>query len=687
MGNRKQGICMADGGITQESPEQLMARMAAKYGTTGSAQSAPAPTPVAQPQPQQQPQQQKSSGLGIMSMLKGRSAQIDKAVNGYADGGIAGHVKFEGKGGPRDDQIPVKVAGQEINVSNKEQALIIPAKTAANAHAMAAIKQIIADSNDGRQPDMGHGDSNFAEGGLLDDEAQKMNYQAVTGVQAPAPTPQPAAQPDSGGWSLGKSGPGANLQVTTGDAARLPAPAVQQGIATMRNQLATPQPAAASGSNYVGNGPTDPDTNGRQAIAAPSNAVQRGIETMRGQFNQNPAPSENALASAAENERIKSLYPAGTFDKPAASPSAAPVALGASSAVPATAKPQGAFNTEPFAASKGVMGIADGVDASFITGKAGAMPDSSGGGFTQGNTSYNVNPSSQEGISKVTATGKNPLYTNINPEQAVTGLKNQSIGQSPEENNLGIARHAAANATTKLMIAERDLNNGVPSGGYGPGILGDGGIEAANAEKTTRWRQDDLIEKAARGNQAAVGAAINANASTANAATNATANASAEAGRAGIAMRGQDMASKNEAARLAGNPVENQLKQAQTQGIMAQTESSNMLADIQKKALAGDPQAMASYRALTQKGGTDNRFSAHVVGGGVNEMGQPQPQYLGVTGPDGQVQFHKPGQAAGQQQGGAPKFSSPADVAAAKAAGTIKSGDVIETPNGLIKVK
>ena len=97
MGNRKQGICMADGGITQESPEQLMARMAAKYGAPTGATQQPQPQSTQQP-PQQAPQQppQKSNPLGIMSVLKGRSAQIDKAVNGYADGGIAGHVKFEG---------------------------------------------------------------------------------------------------------------------------------------------------------------------------------------------------------------------------------------------------------------------------------------------------------------------------------------------------------------------------------------------------------------------------------------------------------------------------------------------------------------------------------------------------------------------------------------------------------------
>ena len=674
MGNRKQGICMADGGITQESPEQLMARMAAKYGAPTGATQQPQPQSTQQT-PQQPPP--KSTPLGIMSMLKGRSVQIDKAVNGYADGGIAGHVKFEGKGGPREDQIPVKVAGQKINVSDGEQALIIPAKTAANAQAMAAIKQIIADSNDGRQPDMGHGDSNFAEGGLLDDEARKMNYQAVTGVQAPAPMPQPAVQPASGGWGLGKSGPGANLQVTTGDAARLPAPAVQQGIATMRNQLATPQPAAASGSNYVGNGPTDPDTNGRQAIAAPSNAVQRGIETMRGQLNQSPALSENALASAAENERIKSLYPAGTFDKPAA------VTAPASAVAP---KPGAGYTVEKGQApasriSAAHQGILDASPSSARTQEVANANESSLGGRQGAYMAENNLRSFEDkgnGIARTVGANGQRSFTNVGTENVTDATKQiQTNSYDGAANN---ASMASANAIRQEMIDRQ------PQGGIG--ILGDGGIEAANAEKTARWRQDELLEKAARGNQAAVVAAINANASTANAATNATANASAEAGRAGIAMRGQDMASKNEAARLAGNPVENQLKQAQAQGIMATTESTKMLDDIKKKALAGDPQAMASYKALTQKGGTDykDRYIQMNNRKVYNDMGQIVGEESGglfdaATG--------KPvdSGAGGQKQGGAPKFSSPADVAAAKAAGTIKSGDVIETPNGLIKVK
>lgn len=79
----------------------------------------------------------------------------------------------------------------------------------------------------------------------------------------------------------------------------------------------------------------------------------------------------------------------------------------------------------------------------------------------------------------------------------------------------------------------------------------------------------------------------------------------AEQGRNAVAMRGQDMTALSDANRLAGNPVDNELKRAQAGGIAAQTESAKMLADIQRKALAGDQQAAATYRALTGKSGAD----------------------------------------------------------------------------------
>lgn len=51
---------------------------------------------------------------------------------------------------------------------------------------------------------------------------------------------------------------------------------------------------------------------------------------------------------------------------------------------------------------------------------------------------------------------------------------------------------------------------------------------------------------------------------------------------------------------LAGQ-ADSTLKQAQAKGIMATTESAQGIADLQKKALAGDPQAIANYQMLTGK--------------------------------------------------------------------------------------
>lgn len=194
------GGSVATGGITRpETADELMARMTAKYGAP-SAGPAQQPAPIVQQPaaPKQAPTQPASTGLGVMGILRGRKEAIDKAA-GFANGGIpAGapkRFKFEGEGGPREDKVPVKVAGQNINVSDGEQALIVPAKTAANAQAMKAIQDIIAGSNDGRQPDMGdNAGPNFRDGGMTDEEARKLTYQGVTGIATPQPTAQPAAQ-------------------------------------------------------------------------------------------------------------------------------------------------------------------------------------------------------------------------------------------------------------------------------------------------------------------------------------------------------------------------------------------------------------------------------------------------------------------------------------------------------------
>lgn len=115
-------MAFADGG-KPETADELMARMSAKYGVpaAGPAQAAP----VQQPAPQQQqktPARPEQQGIttGIVGILKGRAAQIDKAVDGYAEGG-----KISGPGTPKSDSIPatVRETGEGIRVSTDGRCL------------------------------------------------------------------------------------------------------------------------------------------------------------------------------------------------------------------------------------------------------------------------------------------------------------------------------------------------------------------------------------------------------------------------------------------------------------------------------------------------------------------------------------------------------------------------------------
>ena len=101
----------------------------------------------------------------------------------------------------------------------------------------------------------------------------------------------------------------------------------------------------------------------------------------------------------------------------------------------------------------------------------GSVRTSSGiGSFAEDGQTYNVGTTSQDNIRRVTGGKLNsPLYTNIDPSQAVAGLRNQTIGQPADEAKLGIDRYQRANDIRGEMIANRDRD--IPAGGYGPGIL------------------------------------------------------------------------------------------------------------------------------------------------------------------------------------------------------------------------
>ena len=107
----------AGGGEIKETAEQVMARMAAKYGTGGATPAAPVAAPAPKVQAQATQQAAKTVG-GVYGALKNRGAQIDAAVNGYTNGG-----KIKGPGTPTSDSIQAKVTdtGEPIAVSTGER--------------------------------------------------------------------------------------------------------------------------------------------------------------------------------------------------------------------------------------------------------------------------------------------------------------------------------------------------------------------------------------------------------------------------------------------------------------------------------------------------------------------------------------------------------------------------------------
>ena len=118
MSRKSRRKCFADGGAIKETPEQLMARMAATYGGA----TAPSPQPSSEPKPEPTQIAQKQPG-GLLDqtigLLKGRKNQIDQA-SGYAHGG-----KISGPGTSTSDSIPAQVreTGEQIQVSTGERIL------------------------------------------------------------------------------------------------------------------------------------------------------------------------------------------------------------------------------------------------------------------------------------------------------------------------------------------------------------------------------------------------------------------------------------------------------------------------------------------------------------------------------------------------------------------------------------
>ena len=413
--------------------------------------------------------------------------------------------------------------------------------------------------------------------------------------------------------------------------ADLPRPVGQPQV--MRSQQAAPQVAQPAA--YQPGQPTDPDTDGRRQYSA---GYGESFAS-RGGAQMGPAGPSNGPASTA----LDPVQQQGIAALPTTSPAEAARIRAAHQAI---------LDSSPSAAKTQAAANANEVD---LSGRQGA--------YMIENNLRSFEDKGNSVVRQVGADGKT-MFTNVGTGDVTDPTKKIQVNSyNGAADNESMAK---ANAIRQSIIDRQ------PQGGIA--ILGDGGIEAANEEKTRRWAMEDAVRKAPESQRAALMiAAMNHDQTNQTTRRGQDMSSATAAANTGVATRGQDLNAQSDANRLAGNPQENQLKSAQAKGIMAQNDSTAMIAEIQKKAAAGDAQAMATYRALTGKA-ADNRFTAHVVGGGVNETGQAQPQYLGVTGPDGKVQFHKPGQQAAA--------TSKVEVQAALASGKISKEEITKRLTG-----
>ena len=597
---KKAKACFADGGQISKA-DQMIAEMERKYGVSGNSQ--PAPHPVAQPAPQPAPQQSSKGLIGdALNLFGNRQKQIDKA-SGYANGGL-----IKGIGTPTSDSIdaqvnetgePIKVSTKERIVSHEQDKLLQRLAKAMGFDSVDAFFEAGTGKPVGptiKGGKMAHSEGGKPAGWRLDNDPDAY-AKAMQDTRNAMSIPSLSTNNSAANGGIYKD---VGLPSISMGAGQAPTIYENGGLPTKTDRVSGSLPVATV-SKPAGDGARP------WYMQDPLTAISSGIE-------------KSMNASQAAEDYNKSLYPAGTFDS-ATKPTVQQSTTGNPLSSVSPTYPQ----SRPGASDVGLAGIVTKPSAASVSDNQ----------FTQGGKNYTVNQTSQDGIKRVTG-GTSPLYTNIDPAQGVAGLKNQMIGGDAASVNEGLSRYANANKITGEMIANRDKD--IPAGGYAPGILGDGGVEAANAEKTQRWRQDDLLRLATRGNQAAIGAIVNAD-SHRDVATmgnetqrqNAGLAAQVAGNRDNVTMRGQDLQAQSEAARIAGNPVDSQMKQLS----LGQAQKMQQLYD---KAAGGDASALKELQLRNPK--EPNYSNRYITVPGGEE-----------TGPDGMTKIRRPSRVFDAQTG------------------------------------
>jgi len=560
----KKTKCFADGGAIGSdglTDEQRAKKNAALSSLGISSAPAPVPQPQAQnPAPPPKPQQQ-GIGSGIIGILKGRQQQIDKAA-GYANGGIINdELLYAGLNGRGETERNMEWETRHLSPEAKAQYFIERDKVALEA---SKVRNGYANGGIIRGPGTAKSDSIPATVRETGEEIRVGNGERIVSKEQDAALGHIAQM-------LGYESVDAMFEKLTGKPV---GPTIKGGKRAAR---------------YGANGEWIPDEIPKETNLSPlAGQTQAAVTPIAA--NQGRGVMDTPIGASFEKSiaNFKAGVPQGSeiTARPDVSAQQAASATGAQQTNPLVS---GIQNTSPFVVAKERFPISV-EGGQFITGsKPGEMPSSAQGGFTQDGKSYNVNQTSQPGISRVTASGTSPLYTNINPEMAVNQLAGMKSGQMR---------------------------------------IGDGGFNLAE--------QNERMAKSL--------------------------------GYAGVdgfnkAMRGI------ETAKLAGNPLEQQIKQLELK-------KQGIISGLFDKASSGDQDALAKYNALvngSKEPNYSNRYITLPNRKTYNDMGQ-------ITGEEpGGIFDAKTGQLANfGKQGTGVNIEEANKIKAAVASGAMKREDAIK---------
>ncbi len=628
----KKTKCFADGGAIGSdglTDEQRAKKNAALSSLGISSAPAPVPQPQAQnPAPPPKPQQQ-GIGSGIIGILKGRQQQIDKAA-GYANGGIINdELLYAGLNGRGETERNMEWETRHLSPEAKAQYFIERDKVALEASKVR---------------------NGYANGGI---------------IRGPG-----TAKSDSIPATVRETGE----EIRVGNGERIVSKEQDAALGHIAQMLGY-ESVDAMFEKLTGK-PVGPTIKGGKRAAADGMSPEEKEWRLKTGNLMSEYPGKPSEYNAAASRMLPPVFPDGFGAK--VNPDAPPVGLdkvvsGIAGMFSDAARASNTAETKSYeqlrAERAGTQQQAQPV------GKPSDLP-----GASLSNEDRSVP------VPITTAQSPTSQSRQVNNERGIITADTASASMSsPMTRRGGIAGSYDGKGVNDILERENKARAGMidsmiaANGGNGVGIVGQEAADATardNAEKTRRWRNDELVSLATRGNQGAIASLINAEggrgvAEMGNETQRRNAELAAQVAnnRDKLTMRGQDLNAQNELARLLGNPLDQQSKQLELK-------KQGIISGLFDKANSGDQEALAKYNALvngSKEPNYSNRYITLPNRKTYNDMGQ-------ITGEEpGGVFDAKTGQLANfGKQGTGVNIEEANKIKAAVASGAMKREDAIK---------